>query len=105
MHMNWDRIKKYGRRASKELQAVVEASFLTFKDPRISMQHKALLIGSLIYFLSPLDGIPDFLPSGFVDDMSVLLAAIYSTGSIGKHHLKECRIKYGVIGSPEEENK
>ena len=61
-----------------------------------------ILMGALVYLLSPIDGIPDFLPGGFVDDMSVLIAALYSTGFIGKEHLRACRLKRGL--TQKEEN-
>ncbi len=36
---------------------------------------KAIIIAALIYFISPIDAVPDFLPGGFVDDLGVLGAA------------------------------
>ncbi|MCJ8277493.1 MAG: DUF1232 domain-containing protein [Bdellovibrionales bacterium] len=99
--MNWDKIRKYSQKAGQEVLAVAEAGFLTFKDPKVSKTHKTILLGSLVYLLSPLDGIPDFLPGGFVDDMSVLIAALSSTGFIGKEHLKACRQKRGLTQKEE----
>lgn len=94
--MNWQRVKSYSQKAGKEVTAIAEAIFRTFKDPSISFRHKTLLMGSLIYLLSPIDTLPDFIPGGFADDLSVMLAALLATGKVGKHHLKECRIKYGL---------
>ena len=95
--MKWEIIKRYSRRAGKEVMALAEASFLTMKDPHVSLKHKSMILGSLVYFLSPVDAIPDFLPGGFADDLSVLLTAVLATGKIGKHHLTECRIKHGIV--------
>lgn len=75
---------------------MAEATYLTFQDPNISYRHKAVLVGALLYFLSPIDAIPDFLPGGFADDLTVMLAAVVATGQIGKKHLKHCREKYNV---------
>jgi len=41
-----------------------------FKDPRVPKAEKALLVGAIIYVISPLDLIPDFIPFiGEVDDL------------------------------------
>jgi uncharacterized membrane protein YkvA (DUF1232 family) len=44
------------------------------RDPRVSIWPKALLVGALLYLLSPLDLLPDALPViGEVDDLVVLI--------------------------------
>jgi len=44
-------------------------------DRRVSIWPKALLVLSIIYFVSPVDLIPDFIPFfGEVDDLIVLIA-------------------------------
>ena len=83
--------------------AVAEAGYMTLKDSKVSYRHKAILLGALVYLLSPWDGIPDLLPGGFVDDMSVLLTALYSTGFVGKEHLKLCRQKRGLAKKDDHE--
>ncbi len=46
-----------------------------FRDPRISIWPKALLVAGAGYVLSPVDLIPDFLPViGQVDDVVLLIA-------------------------------
>lgn len=94
--MNWDKVKAYSLRAGKEVAALAEAVFLTFKDSNISFRHKSVLIGSLVYLLSPFDALPDFIPGGYADDLSVMLVALLATGKVGKQHLKESRIKHGL---------
>lgn len=91
--MKWDKVRKYSQKAGSEMVSVAEAAFLTFKDPKVSYRQKAVLLGSLLYLLSPIDAIPDVLPGGFTDDMSVLLGALFSAGLIGKSHLKASREK------------
>lgn len=103
--MNWQTIKNYGQRAGREVCALAEACYRTLKDPRLAYRHKTLILTALIYFLSPIDAIPDFLPGGFVDDISVLLGALLATGQVGQKHLQQCRIKYGIIPEPENEEK
>lgn len=102
--LNWDKIRKYSQKAGQEMVSVAEAAYLTFKDPKVSYRQKAILLGSLAYLLSPIDAIPDLLPGGFTDDMSVLLGALFSAGLIGKEHLRQCREKRELVNSSEESN-
>src|SRR5689334_2467495 len=47
-----------------------------FRDPRVSIWPKAMLVGALAYVVLPFDLIPDFLPLiGEVDDLVIVLAA------------------------------
>ncbi len=101
--MDWNKIKKYSKKAGLEVLSLAEASYLTLKDPSLSLKHKALLTGALIYLLSPLDGVPDFLPGGYLDDISVLFAALMATGPVGQQHLKKCRLKHGLIENIEND--
>ena len=103
--MDWDRIQRYSQRAGKEVLAFAEACYLTMCDPNISFRQKGLMIGALVYLLSPIDALPDFIPGGFSDDLSIMLTALVATGQIGRHHLKQSRIKYGIIerdGTPKK---
>jgi uncharacterized membrane protein YkvA (DUF1232 family) len=44
-----------------------------FKDPRVPLAEKALLIGAIAYIISPLDIIPDLVPFiGQVDDLYLI---------------------------------
>lgn len=46
-----------------------------FRDPRVSVWPKALLVAGVGYVLSPVDLIPDFLPViGQVDDVVLVIA-------------------------------
>jgi uncharacterized membrane protein YkvA (DUF1232 family) len=49
-----------------------------FRDPRVSVLPKALLVVTLVYVISPLDVVPDFIPVvGELDDVVVLLAGLW----------------------------
>ncbi len=100
--MKWKTIQKYSRKAGKEVMAISEAAFLTMKDSKVPTRHKALLVASLAYLLLPLDALPDFLPGGYADDLGVMMAALAAVGKVGKQHLQECRLKYGLIEKIEE---
>jgi uncharacterized membrane protein YkvA (DUF1232 family) len=102
--IQWEAIRRYGQRAGREVMAIAEATFLTFTDKEISYRHKSILLAALVYFLSPIDAIPDFLPGGFADDISVMIAAIIATGQVGRKHLQNCRRKYQVSLPTKEDN-
>lgn len=46
-----------------------------FLDPKVPFAAKALLVGGLVYGVSPLDVVPDIIPIlGQLDDIGVLVA-------------------------------
>jgi uncharacterized membrane protein YkvA (DUF1232 family) len=48
------------------------------RDPRVPGWVKRRLVACLVYFLSPVDLIPDFLPLGFLDDVIVAAVTIHT---------------------------
>lgn len=58
--------------------------------PEIALGYKTLVVAALLYLMSPLDLIPDFLPVlGWVDDIAVLTAVI----PLLKQKLKEAQAR------------
>jgi uncharacterized membrane protein YkvA (DUF1232 family) len=58
------------------LPSFVRLYWRLFRDSRVSIWPKAMLVGALAYVVLPFDVIPDFLPLiGEVDDVVILLAA------------------------------
>lgn len=48
-------------------------------DPRVPRRSKMILTGTLLYLLSPLDIVPDFVPGlGQLDDIVIALLALHS---------------------------
>ncbi len=44
-----------------------------FKDPRVPLPEKALVVGTIVYVISPLDFIPDMIPFvGQIDDLYLI---------------------------------
>lgn len=82
-----EKIIAYGKKAGSYVFAVTEAAYNTWRDHRTPAPLKIALASSLVYFLSPIDVIPDFLPGGFTDDISLILGTIYLVGTVGKEHL------------------
>ncbi|MBN8707065.1 MAG: DUF1232 domain-containing protein [Bacteroidetes bacterium] len=56
-------------------------------DPDAAWWAKAIAIGALIYLISPIDAIPDFIPVvGLTDDVGVILLAVSQVLSeLGKY--------------------
>ncbi|MCF3932138.1 DUF1232 domain-containing protein [Acuticoccus sp. M5D2P5] len=53
------------------------AAYYCALDPSVPWKVRGTLFGALLYFVTPLDAIPDFLVGiGFTDDATVLLGAI-----------------------------
>ena len=52
----------------------VQVLWRFIKDPDVAWGKKATAVGSLIYLISPLDAVPDFIPGGgLLDDVAVIL--------------------------------
>lgn len=87
----WPTVKK-ALRFIPFIEEVV-AAYYAMLDPRTPSKSRLILIGALAYFVSPFDLVPDFLFGlGFVDDASVLLAALAAVrGSIREEHREAAR--------------
>jgi uncharacterized membrane protein YkvA (DUF1232 family) len=87
----WPTVKK-ALRAIPFIDEVV-AAYYAMLDPRTPLRARLTLIGALAYFVSPFDVVPDFiLALGFVDDASILLAAITAVrASIREEHREAAR--------------
>jgi uncharacterized membrane protein YkvA (DUF1232 family) len=56
------------------------------KDPEVPQDAKFIAIAALLYFVSPIDLISDFLPGGYADDGLVLALAVKAVADILEHH-------------------
>jgi uncharacterized membrane protein YkvA (DUF1232 family) len=59
------------------LPKLVRLHFRLLQDPRVPLGARLLFVAALIYVLSPLDFLPDFLAPllGWADDLVILIAA------------------------------
>jgi uncharacterized membrane protein YkvA (DUF1232 family) len=71
----------------------VVAAYYAMLDPTTPTRARLILIAALLYFVTPLDFVPDIvLGLGFLDDASVLLAALAAVrGSIKEEHREAAR--------------
>lgn len=70
----WTKLKNVGKTLSRPL--VLNLLILWYAFPSASASDKAVIAGAIAYFILPTDLIPDFLPGGYVDDASVVAAAV-----------------------------
>lgn len=71
----WQKVKSVLMKAGVEVIKLVLTLYYCMRDDDTPQWAKGIIIGALIYFVSPVDAVPDFLPGGYVDDLAVLGAA------------------------------
>lgn len=49
--------------------------WFAFQSETTPLWAKSIILTALVYLVTPIDAIPDFLPIGLTDDMAVILAA------------------------------
>jgi len=87
----WNKIKNYARSAGKEVIEKALILYFCLKDPDTPSWAKSVIIGTLGYFILPMDAIPDLTPFiGFSDDLGALAAAL---GIVSFHIKKEHKEK------------
>lgn len=76
----WYKLEKVGRKISFAKDVI--ALYRYMKDSYVSWSRKAIVIAALIYFISPVDTIPDLTPFfGYLDDLGVITALLKFLGS------------------------
>lgn len=90
-----DRFWPTVKRAARQIPFIEEviAAYYAMLDSRTPLAARLTIIGALAYFVSPFDFVPDILLGfGFLDDASVLLAALGAVrGSIKDEHRAAAR--------------
>lgn len=75
----WNKMDSAGNKLSfaKDLYAL----FRYLSDRYVTWQRKAVVVLALIYFISPIDTIPDLAPLfGYLDDLGVITAVLKFMG-------------------------
>ncbi len=75
----WNKLAKVERKISfaKDILAL----FRYLRDPAVVWYRKTAVIAGLVYFISPIDAIPDFTPViGYLDDLGVITALLKYLG-------------------------
>jgi len=87
------KLKEKLRTKAKELKYDLSALYLAYKRKDVPILAKILIIIAIVYALSPIDLIPDFIPVlGYLDDLLILPFLIFlSLKLIPKEIMEECR--------------
>lgn len=90
------------RKVKVKFAADLRALYAFMRDPRAPAQGKVVAIGALLYFVLPVDLIPDFLPIiGFADDAAVIAAAVgYLNTQLAAYRRSEKKRKARSATSP-----
>jgi uncharacterized membrane protein YkvA (DUF1232 family) len=76
----WTKLERVGKKISfaKDILALVNY----MRDSYVSWHRKVIVVAALIYFISPIDTIPDLAPLfGYLDDLGVITALLKFLGS------------------------
>ncbi len=69
----WKKLKNYAKQSGLKTVYSALLLFYAFKRNETPKWAKNVILGSLGYFLSPIDGIPDLTPFlGYTDDLGVM---------------------------------
>lgn len=76
----WTKLERVGKKISFAKDIVALFNYMT--DPLVSWHRKAIVVMGLIYFIAPIDAIPDIAPLiGYMDDLGVISALLKFLGS------------------------
>lgn len=70
----WKKVERVAKKVGATVLLPVFTLYYMLQDDKVSLQHKAYIVGALGYFILPIDLIPDgILPViGFTDDITVM---------------------------------
>ncbi len=76
----WVKLEKFGKKLSFARDIMALYQYLI--DNTVSWHRKAIIVGALVYFIVPIDTIPDIAPLiGYMDDLGVITAVLKFMGS------------------------
>ena len=77
----------------------VQVLWSFIRDPEVAWAKKATAVGSLVYLVSPLDAVPDFIPAaGLLDDVAVILFVVQMLAESLKSYEGEAAAEAPVDG-------
>jgi uncharacterized membrane protein YkvA (DUF1232 family) len=92
------KLKRYARAAGRQLTESALQLYYALMDGDTPRWAKAVIAGALVYFVVPVDLIPDFIPGGYVDDLGALASAMAAVvRSIKPEHSARARARAGEL--------
>ena len=78
----WQKINSYAKLAGRKVVEKALCLYYVAADPKTPTWAKGVIWGALMYFIAPLDAIPDAVPfAGFSDDFGVLVCALITVNA------------------------
>ena len=78
----WQKINAYAKIAGRKLVEKALQLYYAAADPKTPTWARGIIWGALMYFIAPLDAIPDVVPfAGFSDDLGVLVCAVITVNA------------------------
>jgi uncharacterized membrane protein YkvA (DUF1232 family) len=78
----WDKLKQFGKTIGATILYPVLLLFTLLKSGDVNLKEKAMIVGTLGYFILPVDLLPDALVGvGYTDDMMALTATLTALAS------------------------
>ena len=75
----WSKLAKVEKKISFAKDVI--ALYRYMRDPAVAWYRKSIVVAGLVYFISPIDAIPDFTPViGYLDDLGVITALLKFLG-------------------------
>ena len=75
--VDWDDVEQTRRGPMRKIWGHVCELWAMVRDPGAAKSSKAAALAALVYLVSPIDAVPDFIPvAGLLDDAAVIMAAV-----------------------------
>ena len=79
----WHKLQRIAQYASRHLLEISLLLYFAAQQPSLPRWEKLCIYSALLYFITPMDAIPDVLPLGLTDDLTVLSAILAKL----QHHI------------------
>jgi uncharacterized membrane protein YkvA (DUF1232 family) len=92
----WDKLYRNALAMGRDLVRSALALWYCLMDARTSMADRGVIAAALVYLISPFDAMPEAFmgPAGYIDDASVIAAALAVLGSaVTEEHLEAAQRK------------
>lgn len=90
------KITRQLKHLSSDIIDISVSFYFALLDEDTPFWAKTVIVTALVYFMSPLDTVPDFLPAGYGDDITVLLSALTSVKQHIKNAHKQRAIRFRI---------
>lgn len=93
----WRKISRFAKRLGQRVVYMVLLMYYAYRNPQTPAWAKRIILGTLAYFISPIDFLPDLTPFlGFSDDLGLLGVSLATVAAyINADTRREARAQLG----------